>query len=56
MHVCRCDERLKIKSEESTRFSYTGFLGGLEIGRRLKDEKITIVIGECVIVKTCMCE
>jgi hypothetical protein len=27
---CRCDERLKTKAEESTRFAYTGLLGELE--------------------------
>ena len=30
MYECRCDERLKTKSEKSTRRSYTGFLGELE--------------------------
>jgi hypothetical protein len=30
VYECRCDERLKTKSEESTRLVYTGFLGGLE--------------------------
>jgi hypothetical protein len=27
---CRCDERLKTKSEKSTRLTYTGLLGELE--------------------------
>jgi hypothetical protein len=30
MYECRCDERLKTKSEGSTRLEYTGLLGGLE--------------------------
>ncbi len=49
---CRCVERLKTKSEESTHLGYTGLLGQLEhlkIKTRLIDEKFTNVIGECVI-------
>ncbi len=30
IYECRCDERLKIKSEKSTRLAYTGLLGELE--------------------------
>ncbi len=30
IYECRCDERLKTKTEESTRLTYTGFLGELE--------------------------
>jgi hypothetical protein len=30
MYEYRCDERLKTKSEGSTRPAYTGFRGGLE--------------------------
>ena len=30
IYECRCDERLKTKTEESTRLAYTGLLGGLE--------------------------
>jgi hypothetical protein len=30
IYECRCDERLKTKSEKSTLLSYTGFLGQLE--------------------------
>jgi hypothetical protein len=26
--VCRCDERLKVKTEGSTRLTYTGLRGG----------------------------
>jgi hypothetical protein len=47
---CRCDERLKTKSEESTRLTYTGLLGKLghlKIKTRLIDEKFTSVMGEC---------
>jgi hypothetical protein len=52
MYECRCDERLKVKSEGSTRLGYTGFHGGLEqlkIGTRLIDERFESVMGECVI-------
>jgi hypothetical protein len=51
---CRCDERLKTKAEESTRFAYTGLFGELEhlkIKMRLIDEKFVSVMGECVFVK-----
>jgi hypothetical protein len=30
IYECRCDERLKTKSEGSTRLTYTGLHGGLE--------------------------
>jgi hypothetical protein len=30
IYECRCDERLKTKSEKSTRVTYTGLLGELE--------------------------
>jgi hypothetical protein len=30
IYECRCDDRLKTKTEEFTRLTYTGFLGGLE--------------------------
>ena len=49
---CRCDERLKTKSEESTRLVFTGLfgeLGHLKIETRLIDEKFVSVMGECVI-------
>jgi hypothetical protein len=59
---CRCDERLKTKVEESTRFTYIGLIGELEhlkiktgelehlkIKTRLIDEKFASVMGECVI-------
>ena len=48
----RCDERLKAKSEESTRLTYTGLREGLEhlkIEARLKIERFPSVMGECVI-------
>ena len=48
----RCDERLKIKTEESTRLTYTGLLGELEnlkIETRLIDKRFASVMGECVI-------
>jgi hypothetical protein len=50
--VCRCDERLKTKTEGSTRLSYTGFRGGLEhqkIETRLLNEMFASVMGECVV-------
>ncbi len=40
-YVCRCDERLKVKTEGSTRLVDTWFLGGLEhlkIETRLTNE------------------
>ncbi len=46
---CRCDERLKTKTEESTHIVYTGSLGELEhlkITTRLIDEKFASVMGE----------
>jgi hypothetical protein len=49
-----CDERLKTKTKESARLTYTGFYGELEhlkIKLRLIDEKFAIVMGECVFVK-----
>jgi hypothetical protein len=49
IYECRCDERLKPKAEESTRLTYTGFLGELEhlkIETRLIDEKFASVMGE----------
>jgi hypothetical protein len=53
-YVCRCDERLKAKTEETIRLTYTGLHGGLEhlkIGTRLINEMFTSVMGECVILK-----
>jgi hypothetical protein len=49
VNECRCDERLKTKVEESTRLSYTRFLGELEhlkIKTRLIDEKFASVISD----------
>ena len=51
IYECRCDERLKTKSEESTRIAYTGLLGELEhlkIKTRLIDEMFASVRGEYV--------
>jgi hypothetical protein len=48
---CRCDEKLKTKTEESTLLTYTGLFGELEhlkIKTRLIDEKFASVMGECV--------
>jgi hypothetical protein len=54
IYECRCDERLKTITEESTRLGYTGLLGELEhlkIETRLIDEKFASVMGEYVFVK-----
>jgi hypothetical protein len=54
MYECRCDERLKTKSEKSTRLSYTGLLGELEnlmIETRLIDEMFASVMGKYVFLK-----
>jgi hypothetical protein len=54
IYECRCDERLKIKTEESTRLAYTGFLGELEhlkIETRLIDEMFASVMGDYVFLK-----
>jgi hypothetical protein len=54
IYVCRCDERLKTKSEKSTLLGYTGFLGELEhlrIKTRLIDEMFPSVMGEHVFLK-----
>jgi hypothetical protein len=52
MYEYRCDERLKTKSEGSTRLAYTGLCGGLEhlkIETRLIGGRLASVMGECVI-------
>ena len=49
IYECRCDERLKTKSEKSTRLGYTGLFGELEhlkIETRLRDEMFDSVMGE----------
>jgi hypothetical protein len=49
---CRCDERLEVKVERSTRLIYTGLRGGLEhlkIETRLIDERFESVMSEYVI-------
>ena len=49
-YECRCDERLKVKSEGSARLTYTGLCGGLEhlkIETSLIDERFESVMGEC---------
>ena len=53
IYECRCDERLKTKTKESTRLTSTGLHGELEhlkIETRLIscDERFTSVMGECV--------
>ena len=57
INECRCDERLKAKSEESTRLTYTGLLGELDhlkrtltIKTRLIDEKFLLNCEEKVVV------
>ena len=54
IYECRCYERLKTKSEKSTRLGYPGFLGELEhlkIETRLIGEMFPSVMGECVFLK-----
>ena len=54
MYECRCDERLNVKTERSTRLTYTVFRGGLEhpkIETRLINERFESVMGECVFLK-----
>jgi hypothetical protein len=51
---CRYDERLKTKSEKSTRLTYTGFLGeveNLKIETSSIDEMFGSVMGENVFLK-----
>jgi hypothetical protein len=51
--VCRCDERLKAKTEGATRLGYTGLIGGLEhlkIETRFINDMFASVMGECVIL------
>ena len=53
-YECRCDERLKTKTEESTRLTFTGLRGELEhlkIETRLIDEMFPSVMGEYVFLK-----
>jgi hypothetical protein len=54
IYECRCDERLKTKTEKSTCLPYTGFHGELEhlkIKTRLIDEMFVSVMGEYVSLK-----
>ena len=53
VYECRCDERLKTKTERSTRLSYTVLCGGLEhlkIKTMLINERFASVMGGGVIV------
>jgi hypothetical protein len=50
IYGCRCDERLKAKTEGSKRLAYTGLNGGrghLKIETMLKDERFESVRDEC---------
>ena len=50
--MCRCNERLKSKTEGSTHLLYTGLYGvrgHLKIEAMLKDERFESVRVECVI-------
>jgi hypothetical protein len=50
IYECRCNERQKAKSEESTRLTYTGLceaLENLKIETRLRDERFESVKGVC---------
>jgi hypothetical protein len=54
IYECRCDERLKTRSEESTLLVYTGLLVELEhlkIKTTLIDEMFASVMGEYVFLK-----
>ncbi len=54
IYECRCDERLKVKDERSTRLVYTVWCGGLEhrkMKTRLIDEKFPSVMDDRVFVK-----
>ena len=54
IYECRCDERLKTKTEESDLLVSNGLLGELEhlkIETRLIDEMFASVMGEYVFVK-----
>jgi hypothetical protein len=58
IYVCRCNERLKVKTEGSTRLPYTGLSGGLEplkIETRSRGERFESAKGECVIQKRLVC-
>ena len=54
IYECRCDERIKAKTEGCTHLVYSGFREGLEhlkIETRLRYERFPSVMpGECVIV------
>ncbi len=54
MYECRCDERLKTKTEKSTHLTYTGLIRELEhlkIKTRWIDEMFASVMGEYVFFK-----
>jgi hypothetical protein len=54
LYQCQCNERLKAKTEGSTRLVYNGSFGGLEhlkIQTRLRGERFENVKGECTIWK-----
>ena len=54
IYECRCDERLKTKTKESTRLTSTRLHGELEhlkIKTRLIDEMFARVMGEYVFLK-----
>ncbi len=54
IYACRCDKRLKTKTEKSTRLAYTGLPGELEhlkIKTMLIDEMFASVMGEYVFLK-----
>jgi hypothetical protein len=47
IYECRCDERLKAKTEGSTRLGYTGWRGGLEHLKKDRDEVDRRQVCEC---------
>jgi hypothetical protein len=51
IYECRCDARLKTKTEESTYTGLPGELEHLKIKTRLIDEMFESVMGECLFLK-----
>ena len=55
--VCRCNERLKVKTDGSKELVYTGLSGDVEhitIQTRLTDESFKCVMGECDLEYICV--
>ena len=39
MYECRCDERLKVKAEGSTRLTYTGLCGPKDLSQHESEDR-----------------